>query len=65
VAPPATRAADARRGASGNGFLAAFIGGLAFGASGKRQGARLVPFAEAQADPLTWLAGPPGHRIDT
>jgi sodium/hydrogen antiporter len=30
----------------GNGFIAAFTGGLAYGAVGGRGGARLVPFAE-------------------
>ena len=30
----------------GNGFIAAFAGGLAFGAAGGRGGERLVPFVE-------------------
>ena len=43
----------------GNGFIAAFIGGLAYGAIGGRGGARLVPFVEetgALVSLLVWLA---------
>jgi len=43
----------------GNGFIAAFIGGLAFGTAGGRQGAPLVPFVEeagALVSLLVWLA---------
>ncbi len=43
----------------GNGFIAAFCGGLAFGAIGGRGGERLVPFVEetgALVSLLTWLA---------
>jgi NhaP-type Na+/H+ or K+/H+ antiporter len=43
----------------GNGFIAAFIGGLAYGAMGGRGGARLVPFVEesgALVSLLVWLA---------
>jgi NhaP-type Na+/H+ or K+/H+ antiporter len=43
----------------GNGFIAAFAGGLAFGAIGGRRGKRLVPFVEetgALVSLLVWLA---------
>jgi NhaP-type Na+/H+ or K+/H+ antiporter len=43
----------------GNGFIAAFVGGLAFGAIGGRRGERLVPFVEetgALVSLLVWLA---------
>jgi NhaP-type Na+/H+ or K+/H+ antiporter len=43
----------------GNGFIAAFVGGLAYGAAGGRGGARLVPFVEetgALVSLLVWLA---------
>jgi sodium/hydrogen antiporter len=43
----------------GNGFIAAFVGGLAFGAAGGRRGERLVPFVEetgALISLLVWLA---------
>jgi len=43
----------------GNGFIAAFCGGLAFGAIGGRGGERLVPYVEetgALVSLLTWLA---------
>jgi NhaP-type Na+/H+ or K+/H+ antiporter len=43
----------------GNGFIAAFTGGLAYGAIGGRGGARLVPFVEetgALVSLLVWLA---------
>jgi NhaP-type Na+/H+ or K+/H+ antiporter len=43
----------------GNGFIAAFTGGLAYGAVGGRRGARLVPFVEetgALVSLLVWLA---------
>ena len=43
----------------GNGFIAAFIGGLTFGTAGGRRAAPLVPFVEetgALASLLTWLA---------
>jgi sodium/hydrogen antiporter len=43
----------------GNGFIAAFCGGLAFGAIGGRRGERLVPFVEetgALVSLLVWLA---------
>ena len=43
----------------GNGFIAAFVGGLAFGTAGGRRGAPLVPFAEevgALVSLLVWLA---------
>jgi NhaP-type Na+/H+ or K+/H+ antiporter len=43
----------------GNGFIAAFAGGLAFGGLGGRQGVRLVPFVEetgALVSLLVWLA---------
>jgi sodium/hydrogen antiporter len=43
----------------GNGFIAAFVGGLAFGAFGGRRGERLVPFVEetgALVSLLVWLA---------
>jgi NhaP-type Na+/H+ or K+/H+ antiporter len=43
----------------GNGFIAAFIGGLAFGAASGRQGTPLVPFVEeagALVSLLVWLA---------
>ena len=43
----------------GNGFIAAFVGGLAYGAIGGRRGARLVPFVEetgALVSLLVWLA---------
>jgi sodium/hydrogen antiporter len=43
----------------GNGFIAAFIGGLAFGTAGGQRGAPLVPFAEevgALVSLLVWLA---------
>jgi sodium/hydrogen antiporter len=43
----------------GNGFIAAFVGGLAFGTTGGRRGEPLVPFAEetgALVSLLVWLA---------
>ena len=43
----------------GNGFIAAFAGGLAFGATGGRRSERLVPFVEetgALVSLLVWLA---------
>jgi sodium/hydrogen antiporter len=43
----------------GNGFIAAFVGGLAFGTTGGRRGKPLVPFVEetgALASLLVWLA---------
>ena len=43
----------------GNGFIAAFVGGLAFGAAGGRRGEPLVPFVEetgAMVSLLVWLA---------
>ena len=43
----------------GNGFIAAFIGGLAFGTAGGKRGAPLVPFVEeagALVSLLVWLA---------
>jgi sodium/hydrogen antiporter len=43
----------------GNGFIAAFVGGLAFGTAGGRRGTPLVPFAEevgALVSLLVWLA---------
>jgi NhaP-type Na+/H+ or K+/H+ antiporter len=43
----------------GNGFIAAFIGGLAFGTAAGRPGAPLIPFAEeagALVSLLVWLA---------
>jgi NhaP-type Na+/H+ or K+/H+ antiporter len=43
----------------GNGFIAAFSGGLAYGAIGGQRGARLVPFVEetgALVSLLVWLA---------
>jgi hypothetical protein len=43
----------------GNGFIAAFVGGLAFGTAGGRRGERLVPFVEetgALVSLLVWLA---------
>lgn len=43
----------------GNGFIAAFVGGLAFGTIGGRRGERLVPFVEetgALVSLLVWLA---------
>src|SRR3984893_6777308 len=43
----------------GNGFIAAFVGGLAFRAIGGRPGERLVPFVEetgALVSLLVWLA---------
>jgi NhaP-type Na+/H+ or K+/H+ antiporter len=43
----------------GNGFIAAFVGGLAFRASGGQRGERLVPFVEetsALVSLLVWLA---------
>lgn len=43
----------------GNGFIAAFIGGLAFGTTGGRRGEPLVPFVEetgALVSLLVWLA---------
>jgi NhaP-type Na+/H+ or K+/H+ antiporter len=43
----------------GNGFIAAFIGGLAFGTTGARRGAPLVPFLEEAGglvSLLVWLA---------
>ncbi len=43
----------------GNGFIAAFVGGIAFGAVGGRSGERLVPFVEetgALVSLLVWLA---------
>jgi sodium/hydrogen antiporter len=45
--------------AGGNGFIAAFIGGLAFGTTGGRRGAPLIPFVEeagALVSLLVWLA---------
>ncbi len=44
--------------ASGNGFVAAFAGGLAFGSTAGRRGERLIPFVEetgALVSLLTWL----------
>lgn len=43
----------------GNGFIAAFVGGLAFGTTGGRRGEPLMPFVEeigALASLLVWLA---------
>jgi len=43
----------------GNGFIAAFVGGLAFGTASGRQGSPLVPFVEeagALVSLLVWLA---------
>ena len=43
----------------GNGFIAAFVGGLAFGTTGGRRGEPLVPFVEetgALVSLLVWLA---------
>jgi NhaP-type Na+/H+ or K+/H+ antiporter len=43
----------------GNGFIAAFVGGLAFGTAGGRRGEPLVPFVEetgALVSVLVWLA---------
>jgi NhaP-type Na+/H+ or K+/H+ antiporter len=43
----------------GNGFIAAFTGGLAYGAAGGQRGTRLVPFVEetgALVSLLVWLA---------
>jgi len=43
----------------GNGFIAAFVGGLAFGTTGGRRGEALVPFIEetgALVSLLVWLA---------
>jgi NhaP-type Na+/H+ or K+/H+ antiporter len=43
----------------GNGFISAFVGGLAFGTTGGRRGAPLVPFVEetgALVSLLVWLA---------
>lgn len=43
----------------GNGFIAAFVGGLVFGTTGGRRGKPLVPFVEetgALASLLVWLA---------
>lgn len=43
----------------GNGFIAAFVGGLAFGTAAGRRGQRLVPFVEetgALVSLLVWLA---------
>ena len=43
----------------GNGFIAAFIGGLAFGTAGGRRGQPLIPFVEetgALVSLLVWLA---------
>lgn len=43
----------------GNGFIAAFVGGLAFGATARPGGERLVPFVEnvgGLVSLLTWLA---------
>ena len=43
----------------GNGFIAAFVGGLAFGAIGGRRGEQLVPYVEetgALVSLLVWLA---------
>jgi sodium/hydrogen antiporter len=43
----------------GNGFIAAFVGGLAFGSTAGQRGERLVPFVEetgAVLSLLTWLA---------
>ena len=42
----------------GNGFIAAFVGGLAFGATAGRRGQRLIPFVEetgALVSLLVWL----------
>ena len=44
----------------GNGFIAAFTGGLAFGTAGGRRGEPLIPFVEetgALVSLLVWLAG--------
>jgi len=44
---------------SGNGFIAAFVGGLAFGAAARHGGERLIPFVEdvgGLLSLLTWLA---------
>ena len=44
---------------SGNGFIAAFVGGLAFGTTGGRRGEPLIPFVEetgALVSLLVWLA---------
>ena len=43
----------------GNGFIAAFVGGLAYGAAGGKRGERLVPYVEetgALVSLLVWLA---------
>ncbi len=43
----------------GNGFIAAFVGGLAYGATGGERGERLVPYVEetgALVSLLVWLA---------
>jgi NhaP-type Na+/H+ or K+/H+ antiporter len=43
----------------GNGFIAAFVGGLAFGTTGGRRGEPLIPFVEetgALVSLLVWLA---------
>ncbi len=43
----------------GNGFIAAFVGGLAFGTAAGRRGERLIPFVEetgALVSLLVWLA---------
>jgi sodium/hydrogen antiporter len=43
----------------GNGFVAAFVGGLAYGATGGERGERLVPYVEetgALVSLLVWLA---------
>ena len=43
----------------GNGFVAAFVGGLAFGTTGGRRGEPLVPFVEetgALVSLLVWLS---------
>ena len=43
----------------GNGFIAAFVGGLGYGAAGGRRGERLVPYAEetgALVSLLVWLS---------
>ncbi len=43
----------------GNGFIASFVGGLAYGATGGKRGVRLVPYVEetgALVSLLVWLA---------
>ena len=45
--------------AHGNGFIAAFVGGLAYGAAGGQRGERLMPYVEetgALVSLLVWLA---------